>query len=266
MPNRIMREGALHSRAVNAVSRDAELLWRRIMQIADDWGLFEADPFSLKSKCYGARADVLPEQCDTWLEELAAQKLVQLYEIEGRELGAVSKWEQRRFATRPKYPLPPWGETHILGGYVDPRARPGYEAPAAKAKRKRAAPKGNGEDKPAAEPFALPDWIPAETWGAWLKTRTRKKASNDKHALDLSVRDLEKLREAGHDPRACIEQSIKRGYTGLFPPRDAAPASQAAETELGRCRYCAEPATQRTNSIAHCERLDHLDMAQARRQ
>ena len=48
MPNRILRDGALHSAAVNAVSIEAEWLFYRLLQVADDFGLFEAEAHALK--------------------------------------------------------------------------------------------------------------------------------------------------------------------------------------------------------------------------
>lgn len=79
----------------------------------------------------------------------------------------------------------------------------------AKAKQKR---------RPAAEQedFVLPDWVPADAWNAWLAVRKTKKAPNTAHALNLCVSTLDKLCRAGENPREIIENSVMRGYTGLF--------------------------------------------------
>lgn len=71
----------------------------------------------------------------------------------------------------------------------------------------------------AAQPFVLPDWIPADTWAAYCKVRTGKKAKNEPHALGLIVKDLEKFRAAGHDPVDCLNNSIKSGWAGVFEPK-----------------------------------------------
>ena len=73
--------------------------------------------------------------------------------------------------------------------------------------------------EPAAQAFVLPDWIPAETWAAYCKVRTGKKAKNEPHALGLIVKDLEKFRQAGHDPVDCLNNSIKSGWAGVFEPK-----------------------------------------------
>lgn len=64
----------------------------------------------------------------------------------------------------------------------------------------------------------LPEWLPDSTWNDWHNFRNARKGWTTK-ARELSLRTLGELRAAGHDPRAVIEQSIERGWTGLFPIR-----------------------------------------------
>lgn len=65
--------------------------------------------------------------------------------------------------------------------------------------------------------FALPVWLPAEQWDAWLEVRKRLKAPNTDRALSLAVADLERLKADGQDPAAVLDQATKRGWRGLFP-------------------------------------------------
>lgn len=136
MPNRILRDGALHSRAMNTISLQAECLFYRILMVADDFGLFEADTFSLKSRCFGSRSEVLIEQLAQWRDEIAAQELILLYEHDGRALGAVNKWKQARWAGKPKFDLPEWGTSHIIGGFQrHPRITPPAQEKPKRARR-----------------------------------------------------------------------------------------------------------------------------------
>lgn len=64
--------------------------------------------------------------------------------------------------------------------------------------------------------LTLPEWLPAEAWNDWHEHRSAGKGWTPK-ARELSLRTLAELREAGNDPRRVIEQSIERGWTGLFP-------------------------------------------------
>ena len=44
MPNRILRDGILMSPRVNVLSSEAELFYRRLMSVVDDYGRFSAHP------------------------------------------------------------------------------------------------------------------------------------------------------------------------------------------------------------------------------
>ncbi len=59
MPSRMLREGILSSRAVNALSEEAELFYRHLMSIVDDFGRCEADLDLLQVRLF-------PRQLDRW--------------------------------------------------------------------------------------------------------------------------------------------------------------------------------------------------------
>lgn len=75
------------------------------------------------------------------------------------------------------------------------------------------------KEKTTPSAFVLPDWIPAETWGAYLAVRKTKRAGQDPSALALIVKDLVKFQAAGHDPVAILETSIKSAWVGVFEPK-----------------------------------------------
>jgi len=64
----------------------------------------------------------------------------------------------------------------------------------------------------------LPGWLPADAWAMFDRFRKSKdsKAWTD-DARELAIRKLGELRASGHDPQLVIEQSVFRGWTGLFP-------------------------------------------------
>jgi hypothetical protein len=74
----------------------------------------------------------------------------------------------------------------------------------------------------------LPDWLPEPAWSEWVKFRGKKFTAK---ARELSLRTLERLHDEGHDPTAVIEQSIERGWTGLFP----------LKTQITKSRNAAQP-------------------------
>jgi len=84
---------------------------------------------------------------------------------------------------------------------------------------------------------ALPSWIPQETWDAFVEMRkkTLKKPPTD-FALNLILRELFKLRDLGHDPLACLEQSIVQGWADVYPLKakkldHASPSTEVARTK-----------------------------------
>jgi hypothetical protein len=86
-------------------------------------------------------------------------------------------------------------------------------------------------NKPAAQVFVLPDWIPPDTWKAYCSVRTGKRAKNDPHALGLIVEDLAKFKAAGHDPVEILNNSIKNGWAGVFEPRAKAGFQSSAVSD-----------------------------------
>jgi hypothetical protein len=71
--------------------------------------------------------------------------------------------------------------------------------------------------------IALPAWVPEDAWKAWLEVRPKVKAPNTPRALALALRDLERLRDEGNDPRAVLEAAVVKGWRGLFPVKDGRP-------------------------------------------
>jgi len=74
----------------------------------------------------------------------------------------------------------------------------------------------------------LPEWLAFADWDMWCEHREakHKDAPWTRPAAIVSIRKLTALREQGHDPKACIEEAVLRGWTGLFPVKgDAAQAA-----------------------------------------
>ncbi len=66
----------------------------------------------------------------------------------------------------------------------------------------------------------LPEWINKETWEAFLEMRKKKRSIPTEKAIELLIKELEKLKAAGDDPNEVLNQSIMRNYTGVFPVKD----------------------------------------------
>ncbi|MDN7419542.1 helix-turn-helix domain-containing protein [Burkholderia dolosa] len=76
----------------------------------------------------------------------------------------------------------------------------------------------------------LPDWLTFEVWDMWCEHREakHKEAPWTRPAAVVSLRKLTKLRALGQDPKACIEEAVLRGWTGLFPLKGDVIATSSA--------------------------------------
>lgn len=119
MPTRILRDGINDSRAVNGLSEPAEILYRRLMSVVDDYGRFDADPELIRARCF-------PRQPERWTtgrvaiymielrmihkvdddgESIELPPLVTVYRCGLKKFLQINNFGQRVQA-KPKYPAP----------------------------------------------------------------------------------------------------------------------------------------------------------------
>lgn len=96
--------------------------------------------------------------------------------------------------------------------------------------------------------LVLPDWLDADLWAEFVKHRKALKKPMTEFAQTLAFKTLERVRSAGHDPRASIEQSIFNGWQGLFEPREVEIKS-AAQTDYERTQQRNHAETKRAEGI-----------------
>ena len=94
--------------------------------------------------------------------------------------------------------------------------------------------------KHAPDKFVLPDWIPEETWSAFLVCRKNKKAASTDFALRLILKTLGKFKDAGHDPVAILENSIKGGWSDVYEPKNSGQGLNKQEALEARNRAVGE--------------------------
>jgi hypothetical protein len=110
MPDRVVRDSILDSDRINELSFPAEVFYRRLMSVADDYGRYEARPSLLRGKLFPVRPDhslVTTEQVEIWMYECARQQVIRLYEIEGRLFLEIRNFGQRLRSMKSRYPAPP---------------------------------------------------------------------------------------------------------------------------------------------------------------
>ena len=109
MPTRMLREGILSSERVNALSERAELFYRRLMSVVDDYGRFSANPTLLRSSCYPLKFDSVKEDSiKKHLAEAADAGLIVLYTVGGKPYLEIQDFGQR-IQSKSKFPEPQGG-------------------------------------------------------------------------------------------------------------------------------------------------------------
>lgn len=95
----------------------------------------------------------------------------------------------------------------------------------------------------------LPEWLPEDAWLDWVAHRKAVKAPLTKRAAELCINKLEKLRAAGSDPVAVIEQSVITGrWTDLYPLKSDVERTTARSQKFDPSAYVNRNRTPRNDS------------------
>jgi hypothetical protein len=85
MPNRLLRPEILTSHKVNRLTESAELFYRRLMSVVDDFGRYYADCLILRAACYPLRThEITCEQMQTYVGACEQAGLISVYEVENK--------------------------------------------------------------------------------------------------------------------------------------------------------------------------------------
>ena len=61
------------------------------------------------------------------------------------------------------------------------------------------------------------EWIPTDPWAGFLEMRKKIRKPPTDRAIALIVKQLERLRDDGHDPGAVLDQSTRNNWQDVFP-------------------------------------------------
>jgi len=104
LPTRIIREGILTSEPINSLSERAEIFYRRLMSVADDFGRYFAHPSLLRAACFPLLLDRYSEaDVKQMLSECEARDVLTVYGA-GKYLQVHKFRQQTRSAS--KFPEP----------------------------------------------------------------------------------------------------------------------------------------------------------------
>ena len=109
MPTRMLRETILTSEKVNRLSLGAEVFYRRLMSVVDDFGRFHASRIVLLGSLFPLRADsgeITVQMVSEWLDECHLVGLVRLYAHNGQDYLEITNFNQRVRAAKSRFPDP----------------------------------------------------------------------------------------------------------------------------------------------------------------
>lgn len=108
MPNRIIRERILDSERVDKLSAAGEVFYRRLMNVVDDFGRFDARPPILIAALYPLRVGKVTEQnILSWLKECEDADLILTYKVNNKPYLEFFNLQDKRRAQTSKYPPAP---------------------------------------------------------------------------------------------------------------------------------------------------------------
>lgn len=115
---RLIRSSILTSESVAKLTWGAEVFYRRLMHVADDYGRYDARLPVLRANLYPLQlANVSEANIDKWRSECSKAGLVSIYQVAGKEFLLIHKFGQRLQIKRSKFPAPPDGlEENPNGG------------------------------------------------------------------------------------------------------------------------------------------------------
>jgi len=115
MPQRFLRPGLRTSPRWNKISHTAARLYIAILTLVDDYGRYDGRPAVLWADAFAVWNDQNPDQIITRQVtaadccQLAAEKLLEFYEIDGRQYLQVLQWQERA-RNKSKWPDPKTGK------------------------------------------------------------------------------------------------------------------------------------------------------------
>lgn len=109
MPTRILREGILTSPRVIQLSWPAEVFYRRLMSVVDDFGRYHAHLTLLRAACYPHPSQlekVSDSDVGKWIGECRKAALVRVYEVASVQYLEMLDFRQQQRG-KSKFPEPP---------------------------------------------------------------------------------------------------------------------------------------------------------------
>ena len=238
MPNRYIRESAIESEPVNALSWQGEVFYRRLLNRADDFGRFTANPALLRASLFPLQLDkVSDKDVSRLLAEAEERGLLATYIVEGKRFLLIAKWEQGR-AKESRYPQPPDDVCKRLQTYVYARKHVSANVPDSDSDSDSDTDSDTDSDNAWIVAFGLelPESLQTQeclkAMRDWLAYKTEKRQAYKKSGLKAALTKW----ASEFTPSAftsAVQNSMANNYQGLFAPSQpkGAPATATVQDD-----------------------------------
>jgi hypothetical protein len=217
MPNRIIKESICESEKLAAIKDFDFRLWVCLITQADDAGRGDARPAIIKGRCFPLRDSVTIKSISDSLHALELNSLIGLYEVGGRPFYYFPRWteHQRVRDCKPKYPSPEKSDSSPQVAASCGELRRVAADCGLNPIQSESNPNPNPNPNPkgaGALDVALRDF-------AEMRKKMRKPLTEK--ARELTLSELERLAPGDDEMKvAILNQSIQRGWQGVFPLRE----------------------------------------------
>ena len=208
MPNRIIKESICTSDEIDRLTAEHEVFFYRLMVNVDDYGLLDARPKILASKCFPLKS-IDTKKIEAWLQALADVGLIQRYQVDGMPYLAITKWAQHQQirAKRPKYPSPDSG-SEIICDPMQSNVPVIQSNPIQSESESNPVPKRSTRSKPVGCPIDVTE----EVWLSFVAVRNKKKAA----ITDLAILGIRREAvKAGITLEQALTICCEKGWAGF---------------------------------------------------
>jgi len=208
MPNRIIKESICTSEEIDHLTPEQEVFFYRLMVNVDDYGLLDARPKILASKCFPLKS-IDTKKIEAWLRALAEIGLIKRYEVDGLPYLAIAKWAQHQQirAKRPKYPAPESG-SEIICNQLQANVPVIQSNPIQSESESESNPKRTSRAKPVGCPIDVSEMV----WLSFVAVRNKKKAA----ITDLAILGIRREAvKAGITLEEALTICCEKGWAGF---------------------------------------------------
>lgn len=246
MPNRIVREAILTSGKVDQLDNAAEVFYRRLLNVVDDYGRYDARPAVLRSACFPLRADKVREaDCSRWLAICEKAGLIVLYEVGGKPYLVLLNLGEPRAKTS-RFPDPPDDACAHVNADADTcmQMRPNTLSNApTPTPTNTGVPPEFLTAKGAVIPESLRVPVFLNAWKEWERYHVERRT---KTTAVADVKQLAKCERWGPAAAAVnIDFSITSNWQGIFPAKVESKNGTNGATASERKRTAVEQALER---------------------